>query len=62
MPRTPRQIKKIEAETNHDVKAIEYWLKERVAWAGTREVAGGRWSSSTSPATSEDINNTVATR
>ena len=25
------QIKKIEAETNHDVKAIEYWLKSRLA-------------------------------
>jgi adenylosuccinate lyase len=25
------QIKNIEAETNHDVKAIEYWLKSRLA-------------------------------
>jgi len=25
------RIKAIEAETNHDVKAIEYWLKERLA-------------------------------
>jgi adenylosuccinate lyase len=25
------EIKKIEAETNHDVKAIEYWLKARLA-------------------------------
>ncbi len=25
------RVKAIEAETNHDVKAIEYWLKERVA-------------------------------
>src|SRR5262249_9469035 len=25
------QIKKIEAETNHDVKAIEYWLRSRLA-------------------------------
>src|SRR5687768_16909814 len=24
-------IKNIEAETNHDVKAIEYWLKSRLA-------------------------------
>ena len=25
------QIKRIEAETNHDVKAIEYWLKQKLA-------------------------------
>ena len=25
------RIKRIEAETNHDVKAIEYWLRERLA-------------------------------
>ncbi|HYT86281.1 MAG TPA: adenylosuccinate lyase, partial [Burkholderiales bacterium] len=25
------QVKSIEAETNHDVKAIEYWLKKRLA-------------------------------
>src|SRR5512146_1450537 len=25
------RIKAIEAETNHDVKAIEYWLKSRLA-------------------------------
>src|SRR5688572_1883558 len=25
------QIKNIEAETNHDVKAIEYWLKSKLA-------------------------------
>ena len=24
------RVKAIEAETNHDVKAIEYWMKERV--------------------------------
>ena len=24
------RVKAIESETNHDVKAIEYWLKERV--------------------------------
>jgi adenylosuccinate lyase len=29
-----RRIKAIEAETNHDVKAVEYWLKER---AGPQE-------------------------
>ena len=30
-------VKAIEATTNHDVKAIEYWLKER--FAGVPEVA-----------------------
>jgi adenylosuccinate lyase len=29
--RDAEQIKKIEAETNHDVKAIEYWLKDKLA-------------------------------
>jgi adenylosuccinate lyase len=29
--RDAEQIKRIEAETNHDVKAIEYWLKDRLA-------------------------------
>src|SRR5256884_6946309 len=28
---TAAQVKAIEAETNHDVKAIEYWLKKRLA-------------------------------
>ena len=26
------RVKAIEAETNHDVKAIEYWLKQRLGW------------------------------
>ena len=26
-----RRVKEIEAETNHDVKAVEYFLKERLA-------------------------------
>src|SRR3546814_14466068 len=28
------RIKEIEKTTNHDVKAVEYWLKERVAEIG----------------------------
>src|SRR5690606_2268889 len=31
------RIKEIEKTTNHDVKAVEYWLKERVA--GSPELA-----------------------
>ncbi|MDP1952380.1 MAG: lyase family protein, partial [Betaproteobacteria bacterium] len=31
------RVKEIESRTNHDVKAIEYWLKER--FAGHAEVA-----------------------
>jgi adenylosuccinate lyase len=31
------RVKEIEARTNHDVKAIEYWLKER--FSGQSEVA-----------------------
>jgi adenylosuccinate lyase len=48
------QVKAIEAETNHDVKAIEYWLKQRLA--GNPEaarVAGFIHFA----CTSEDINN-----
>ena len=33
--RDAEQIKNIEAETNHDVKAIEYWLKGKLGGAGT---------------------------
>ena len=42
------KIKEIEAETNHDVKAIEYWLKEQPGARTPRRSA--RSSSSTSPA------------
>ena len=53
-PADAERVKSIEAKTNHDVKAVEYWLRER--FAANREVA---------PAaefihfacTSEDINN-----
>src|SRR5688572_7092666 len=34
--RDAEHIKNIEAETNHDVKAIEYWIKSRLA--ANREV------------------------
>jgi adenylosuccinate lyase len=48
------QVKAIEAETNHDVKAIEYWLKQRLA--GNPEAA--RVAGFVHFAcTSEDINN-----
>ncbi|HUN68027.1 MAG TPA: adenylosuccinate lyase [Burkholderiales bacterium] len=49
-----RQIKEIEAETNHDVKAIEYRLKARLA--KNREVQGALEFIHFA-ATSEDINN-----
>ena len=49
-----KQIKAIEAETNHDVKAIEYWLKARLA--RNREVQGALEFIHFA-ATSEDINN-----
>src|SRR6185312_17180782 len=48
------RVKAIERRTNHDVKAVEYWLKERVA--GIPEIA--RVSEFIHFAcTSEDINN-----
>jgi adenylosuccinate lyase len=53
-------IKKIEATTNHDVKAVEYYLKQRL-------VAELGWSSARAEfvhfaATSEDINNLAYAR
>jgi len=48
------QVKAIERRTNHDVKAVEYWLKER--FAGTPELAQvGEFVHFA--CTSEDINN-----
>ncbi|MEO8145259.1 MAG: adenylosuccinate lyase [Betaproteobacteria bacterium] len=49
-----KQIKAIEAETNHDVKAIEYWLKAKLG--RNREVQGALEFIHFA-ATSEDINN-----
>ena len=49
-----RKIKAIEAETNHDVKAIEYWLKARLG--KNREVQGALEFIHFA-ATSEDISN-----
>jgi adenylosuccinate lyase len=48
------RIKAIEARTNHDVKAIEYWLRERLA--KNREALGALEFIHFA-ATSEDINN-----
>ncbi len=49
------RIKEIEKTTNHDVKAVEYWLKERVA--GNEELAQAAEFIHFA-CTSEDINNT----
>ncbi|MCS6766413.1 MAG: adenylosuccinate lyase [Candidatus Protistobacter heckmanni] len=49
------RIKEIESVTNHDVKAVEYWLKERVAGDPELEVASEFIHFA---CTSEDINNT----
>jgi adenylosuccinate lyase len=49
-----QKIKDIEAETNHDVKAIEYWLKAKLA--RNREVQGALEFIHFA-CTSEDINN-----
>ena len=48
------RVKAIEATTNHDVKAIEYWLKEKVAGRGELEQTAGFIHFA---CTSEDINN-----
>ena len=53
------RIKAIEATTNHDVKAVEYWLRER--FAGNAEVtAAGEFIHFA--CTSEDINNLAHAR
>jgi adenylosuccinate lyase len=49
------RIKQIERVTNHDVKAVEYWLKEKVAGQPELERAGEFIHFA---CTSEDINNT----
>jgi adenylosuccinate lyase len=48
------RVKAIERETNHDVKAIEYWIRERVAGDATLERASAFIHFA---CTSEDINN-----
>ena len=58
-PADARAIKDIEATTNHDVKAVEYWLKGR--FEGPAEPRGELRSASEFihfACTSEDINNT----
>lgn len=47
-------VKAIEARTNHDVKAVEYWLRER--FAGNAEIERGNQFIHFA-CTSEDINN-----
>jgi adenylosuccinate lyase len=49
------RIKQIERVTNHDVKAVEYWLKEQVVGFAELEAAGEFIHFA---CTSEDINNT----
>lgn len=50
-----KRIKEIEAVTNHDVKAVEYWLKEQVKGQDQLEKASEFIHFA---CTSEDINNT----
>jgi adenylosuccinate lyase len=52
--RDAEHIKNIEAETNHDVKAIEYWLRSRL---GTNDEAQRALEFIHFACTSEDINN-----
>ena len=53
------RIKAIEATTNHDVKAVEYWLRER--FAGNTEIAAAAEFIHFA-CTSEDINNLAHAR
>src|SRR5207253_781739 len=52
--RDAEHIKNIEAETNHDVKAIEYWLRSKL---GSNQEAQGALEFIHFACTSEDINN-----
>jgi adenylosuccinate lyase len=53
-PADAARVKAIERVTNHDVKAVEYWLKER--FAGVAQIAGASEFIHFA-CTSEDINN-----
>ncbi|MBL8260471.1 MAG: adenylosuccinate lyase [Candidatus Competibacteraceae bacterium] len=53
-PADAARIKAIERTTNHDVKAVEYWLKERIAGDAELEAVGEFIHFA---CTSEDINN-----
>lgn len=50
-----RRIKEIEQTTNHDVKAVEYFIKERLVAGGLEAIQ--EWTHFS--CTSEDINNTA---
>ena len=50
------RVKAIEATTNHDVKAVEYYLKEAFAASGNRQLAAAAEFLHFA-ATSEDVNN-----
>ncbi|MCW8859751.1 MAG: adenylosuccinate lyase [Deltaproteobacteria bacterium] len=52
-PSEAEKIKKIEAVTNHDVKAVEYYLKEQIAGTSLEEISEFIHFA----CTSEDINN-----
>lgn len=55
-PNDAMEVKEIERETNHDVKAVEYWIKNRVKAHGNDELtASSEFVHFT--CTSEDINN-----
>jgi adenylosuccinate lyase len=49
-----RHVKRIERSTNHDVKAVEYFLREKTAGNAELERIGGFWHFA---CTSEDVNN-----
>ena len=53
-PRDAARVKEIERTTNHDVKAVEYWIKERL---GARPALRGVLEFVHFACTSEDINN-----
>ncbi len=53
-----RKVKNIESQTNHDVKAVEYFIKERIIAAGDSQLSSSRELVHFA-LTSQDINNTA---
>jgi adenylosuccinate lyase len=57
-PADAQAVKDIEKTTNHDVKAIEYWIKQQFAAAGAFPELAAHGEFVHFACTSEDINNT----
>ena len=58
-PADAQRVKDIEAVTNHDVKAVEYFIKEKISYSSKFKVESSKYSEFIHfGLTSQDINNT----